>query len=70
MHINNIAVKLVRVNAMLYKIRDYVNQNALKSIYFALFESHMAYAPVIWGQNIFTIKIIFLLQKCPKNNAL
>ena len=52
------------------KIGDYVNQNTLKSIYFALFESHMAYAPVTWGQNIFTIKIIFLLQECPKNNVL
>ena len=52
------------------KIGDYVNQNTLKSIYFALFESHMAYVPVTWRQNIFTIKIIFLLQECPKNNVL
>ena len=52
------------------KIGNYVNENTLKSIYFALFESHMAYAPVTWRQNIFTIKIIFLLQECPKNNVL
>ena len=38
--INNIAAKLNRVNAMLSKIRHFVNFNSLKSIYQAILESH------------------------------
>ena len=41
-YIDNIALKLKRVNAvMLYKFRDYVHGGILKSIYHALFESHI-----------------------------
>lgn len=54
MHINNIAIKLVRANAMLYKFCDYVNPNSTpKSVYFALFECHLKYKYIIWGQNIY-----------------
>ena len=40
-HINNIALKLIRANAMLYKVRDFVNVGILKAIYHALFEIHI-----------------------------
>ena len=52
-----------RVNAMLYKVRDFVNANILKSIYYALFESHINYACIIWEQNISTINHLYILQK-------
>ena len=39
-HIHDIATKLNRYNTLLYKIRNYVNSNTLKSIYFAIFDSH------------------------------
>ena len=48
---------------MLYKVRDFVNANILKSIYYALFESHINYACIIWGQNISTINHLYILKK-------
>ena len=48
---------------MLYKVRDFVNAEILKSIYYALFESHIHYACIIWGQNVCTINRLFILQK-------
>ena len=62
-HINDIALKLIRANAMLYKVRDFVDAGILKSIYHALFESHIHYACIIWGQNVCTINRLFILQK-------
>ena len=62
-HIDNIAVKLIRANKMLYKVRDYVNIEIIKSIYHALFESHIHYACIIWRQNVCTIHRLFMLQK-------
>ena len=52
-----------RANAMLYKVRDFMNANILKSIYYVLFESHINYACIIWGQNISTINPLYILQK-------
>ena len=57
-HVNAIATKLNRAN-----VRDFVNANILKSIYYALFESHTNYACIIWGQNISTINRLYILQK-------
>ena len=51
-HIHDIATKLNRANALLFNIRNYVNFNTLKSIYFAIFDSHINYANLIWGQNV------------------
>ena len=62
-HVNATATKLNQASAMLYKVRDSVNANILKSIYYALFESHINYACVIWGQNISTINRLYILQK-------
>ena len=45
------ATKLSRTNALLYKLRNYVSFNTLKAIYFAIFDSHINYADLIWGQN-------------------
>ena len=39
-HINNIAVKLNRTKALLFKIGIFVNITILKTIYFAIFDSH------------------------------
>ena len=37
---NDLAAKLHRANVFLFKIRNYVNQKILRSIYFAIFDSH------------------------------
>ena len=54
-HINDIALKLIRFSAMLYKVRDFVDPGISKSIYQALFELHIHYACIVWGQNVCTI---------------
>ena len=55
--------KLNRANAMLYKVTDFVNINILKSINYALFESHINYTCIIWGQHISTINRLYILQE-------
>ena len=51
-HIHDIATKLNRANVLLFKIRNYVNFNTLKSIYFAIFDSHINFSNLIWQQNV------------------
>ena len=36
---------------MHYKVRDYINNGILKSMYHAQFESHVHYEYVTWEQN-------------------
>ena len=62
-HINNIAIKLNPANAMLYKVREFVNTRVLKLIYHAIFDCHLNYANTIWGQNKKSLNRLFLLQK-------
>ena len=73
---HDIATKLNRANALLYKIRNYVYLNALKTIYFAIFDSHINYANLIWGQNpnpklrVITLqkKVLRIINRQPKNS--
>ena len=37
---------------MLYIVRDFVKANIFKSIYYALFESHINYAFIIWSKTL------------------
>ena len=62
-HCEILSKKLKRANGMLSKIRHYVPQTELRSIYFAIFSSHMTYGAQIWGQTITTHnEKIFKLQ--------
>ena len=54
-HIDDIVLKLIKASGMLYQVRDFVNTRILKVIYLVLFESHVHYTCIIWGQNICTI---------------
>ena len=63
--INGIAVKLNRANALLFKIRNFVNITILKTIYFAIFDSHINYANLVWAQNSNAMSRILTLQKRP-----
>ena len=62
-HVNATATKLKEANAMLHKVRDFVNANIFKSIYYALFESYINYACIIWGQNISVINRLYITRK-------
>ena len=50
-HCNILSTKLKRATGMLSKIRHYVPKDELKSIYYAIFSSHMTYGCQVWGQN-------------------
>ena len=62
-HVNSIAVKLNRANALLLKIRNYVNIKTLRNIYFAIFDSHLSYSCIVWTQNINTVRRLTIFQK-------
>ena len=50
-HINEISKKLSRANGMLCKVRHFVSSETLRSIYYAIFSSHLTYSCQVWGQN-------------------
>ena len=62
-HASDITINLNRANALLFKIRNFVNVNTLKTIYYSTFDSHINYANVIWAQNFIAINRVFFLQK-------
>ena len=51
-HCALLSAKLNRANGMLSKIRHYVNAEDLRSIYHAIFSSHMVYGAQVWGQSL------------------
>ena len=65
-HVNDLSIKLNRANSLLFKIRKYVSRKILRSIYFAIFDSHLSYCCLVWAQNLnkkSSIKQILILQK-------
>ena len=62
-HVTDIAIKLNRANALLSKIRNFVNVNTLKTIYYAIVGSHINYANVVWAQNFNAVNRVFIFQK-------
>ena len=63
MLVNDLSVKLTRVNALRFKTRKYVSPKILISIYFAIFESHLSYCYLDWPQNFRVIQQVVILQK-------
>ena len=63
LHVNDLSIKLNRANALLFKIRKCVSPKILRSIYFAIFDSHSYYCCLVWAQNFSGIKRILILQK-------
>ena len=48
---------------MLCKLRHYVNEATIKSIYYVIFHSNLSYVCTAWGQNLNPKHPINLLQK-------
>ena len=55
-HVKSMARKLNSSNVMLYRVRDFVNGQTLRSKYFAIFDFHFNYANTVWGQKYNSIK--------------
>ena len=62
-NINDLSVKLNRANALLIKIRKFVDDKILRSIYFAIFESNLNYCSLFWAENYNTINHLVILRK-------
>ena len=50
-HIDWILAKLNKANAMLSKIRHFLDQKTLKAIYHAIFESNLYFSSLVWAHN-------------------
>ena len=61
--VNSIAVKLNSANALLLKVRNYINMKTLRNISFDIFDSHLRYSCIVWAQNIDTVTGLIILQK-------
>ena len=48
---------------MLSKLRHVLDIKTLRSVYYAIFESHLCYASLVWAQNTNSVKRLHLLQK-------
>ena len=59
LHCGTLMKKLKRSNGMLCKARHYITNDDLKTLYFAIFSSHLIYGCQIWGQvtSVFNQKI-------------
>ena len=64
-HINELCKKLNRSVGMLYKIRHLCPKAVLRSLYFSIFNSHLAYGLPVWGNSdkIYIDKINILQKK-------
>ena len=63
-HIKLLKSKLSRANGLLSKIRYYTSQELLRTIYYALFDSHVRYGCQIWGHsNSQLINDLAILQR-------
>ena len=62
-HINHVALKLNKANTMLSELRHVRDIKTLKSVYYAIFESHLCYASLVWAQSNNSVKRLHLLQK-------
>lgn len=61
-HIENTCRKVSRVVYLIWKLRDYVNDEFLRSSYFSFFQSHISYGILVWGHSPH-VQDILLLQK-------
>ena len=62
-HIHDITSKLSRANAVLAKLRHFINSKILISTYFAIFHSHLNSVCVAWGLTRFPQQKVPIIQK-------
>ena len=62
-HIDYLSVKLNRVNALLFEIRNLASNSVLKIYNLSIFESHLNYCSLVWSQSCNAINQLALLQK-------
>ena len=48
---------------MLFKVREFVNIEIVKSIYYAIFDCHLNDGNTVWGHNRYSMNRLIILQK-------
>ena len=61
--ISDRAIKLNRENAILSKLRYFIDRKTFKSVYQEIFKPHLRYSSLVWAQNLNSIKRLFALPK-------
>ena len=61
--INHVALKLNEANDMLPKLTHVLDIKTLRSVYYAISESHLCYALLVWAPNTNSVRRLHLLQK-------
>ena len=64
-HVNDFSIKMIRINALLIKMRKYVSHKISRSVYFAVFDYYLSYCSLVLAQNCSSIQQIVILQKKP-----
>ena len=62
-HIYDLSVKLNRAIALLFKMRNFVDDKIIRSLYLATFESNLNYLSLVWAQNYNAINRLVILKK-------
>ena len=55
-HINNISMKISKLNGIIYLIRKILNTDILRYIYVSLIQPHLSYCNAVWG-NAYSISL-------------
>ena len=58
---HGLSINLNRAGPLLFRIRNYVNRHILRTIYIAIFVTHISYANLLWGQNLNAVSRIIVL---------
>ena len=62
-HTDSLCKKLSKSNAIIAKLRHFLNTSELISVYFALFQSHLTYGLQVYGPNLSVYSRVHSLQK-------
>ena len=61
--ISDVAVTSNKENAILTKLRHFIDRKTLKSIYHEKFEPHLCHFSLLWAQNSNSVKRLFCFAK-------
>lgn len=62
-HIDSICKRISRVSFLLWKLRDLISMEYLKTCYYGLFQSHISYGLILWGHSSAVHRILLIQKK-------
>ncbi len=61
-HVDSVCKKISRVSYLIWKLRDFISIEYLRTAYFGIFQSHISYGLILWG-HASSVSRILVLQK-------